>query len=360
MPVRRLWLSDFRNYKSLDISFSEGLTVIIGNNGQGKTNLLEGVSWLSRGVSFRNAPTEALIKSGKEKAIIRAEVHEGTRKVLLEAELVINGKNRILVNSNKVKRLRDLLGYFQTTLFSPDDLQLVKGGPAERRKYLDDLLIDIHPKNYEVITDLEKVLRQRNTLLKQAKGVLSSEISNTLSVWDTKLVQLGEMLAFSRQELIQNLDKSFPEIMSALQGKTSETKLQYSSLWQEEGLEKALEKSRENDLRRGVTTIGPHRDDLFLNLNNMPARTHASQGEQRSLALSLRLAGHKVISEKINSDPVILLDDVFSELDEQRSKKLIEILPDCQTLISSAGELPHGIQPPSVIKILNGEVLVHE
>ena len=143
MPVRRLWLSDFRNYKSLDISFSEGLTVIIGNNGQGKTNLLEGVSWLSRGVSFRNAPTEALIKSGKEKAIIRAEVHEGTRKVLLEAELVINGKNRILVNSNKVKRLRDLLGYFQTTLFSPDDLQLVKGGPAERRKYLDDLLIEI-------------------------------------------------------------------------------------------------------------------------------------------------------------------------------------------------------------------------
>ena len=231
---------------------------------------------------------------------------------------------------------------------------------GDLRKYLDDLLIDIHPKNYELINDLEKVLRQRNTLLKQAKGVLSSEISNTLSVWDTKLIQLGEMLAFSRQELIKNLDKSFPEIISALQGKTNETKLQYVSSWQADGLEKALKKSREDDLRRGVTTIGPHRDDLLLNLNNMPARTHASQGEQRSLALSLRLAGHKVIKETLNSDPVILLDDVFSELDEQRAKKLIEILPDCQTLITSAGELPHGIQPPSVIKISNGEALAHD
>jgi len=360
MPVHRLWLTDFRNYKSLDVSLPDGLTLIIGNNGQGKTNLLEGISWLSRGMSFRNAPTEALIKNGKQKAIIRAEVYSGTRKVLLEAELVTKGKNRVLVNSNKVKRFRDLLGYFQTTLFSPDDLQLIKGGPSERRKYLDELLIDIHPKNHELITDLEKVLRQRNTLLKQAKGILSPEISSTLSVWDEKFIQLGETLSFARQELIQKIDKPFPEIMSALQGKEISTQLQYVSLWQENGLKKALEESRETDIRRGITTIGPHRDDLLLNLNNMPSRTHASQGEQRSLALSLRLAGHKVITEVVKSNPVILLDDVFSELDEQRSKKLIEILPDCQTLISSAGELPQGIEPPSVIKIFNGEVITHE
>ena len=125
MPVQRLWLTDFRNYQSLDISLPSGLTVVIGNNGQGKTNLLESIFWLSKGTSFRNAPTEALIKSGKQKAIIRAEVYSGPRKVLLEAELVTKGKNRVLVNSNKVKRFRDLLGYFQTTLFSPDDLQLI-------------------------------------------------------------------------------------------------------------------------------------------------------------------------------------------------------------------------------------------
>lgn len=358
MPVQRLWLTDFRNYHSLDISLPDGLTVIIGNNGQGKTNLLESISWLSKGTSFRGAPTEALVRNKKEKAIIRAEVSVNNRKVLLEAELITNGKNRILINSNKTKRVRDLLGYFQTTLFSPDDLELIKGGPTTRRKYLDELLIDIHPKNYELITDLEKVLRQRNTLLKQSKGILSSEISSTLSVWDTKLIELGEKISFARQKLINALNEPFAETMSVLQGKESKTELTYISSWEDKSLEKALEDVKETDLRRGITTIGPHRDDLLITLNNMPSRTHASQGEQRSLALALRLAGHQVITEKINLNPVILLDDVFSELDEQRSKKLIEILPECQTLITSAGELPNGINSPSVLRIIDGEVVI--
>ena len=143
--------------------------------------------------------------------------------MLLEAELNINGKNRILINSNKAKRVRDLLGYFQTTLFSPDDLELIKSGPTTRRKYLDELLVDSHPKNYELITDLEKVLRQRNTLLKQSKGVLSSEILSTLLVWDTKLIQLGEKLSDARKHLIETLNNPFAETMFALQGKESKT-----------------------------------------------------------------------------------------------------------------------------------------
>ncbi len=358
MPVQRLWLTDFRNYHSLDISLPDGLTVIIGNNGQGKTNLLESISWLSKGSSFRGAPTEALVRNGKEKTIIRAEVSTYNRKVLLEAELTINGKNRILINSNKAKRVRDLLGYFQTTLFSPDDLELIKSGPTTRRKYLDDLLVDIHPKNYELITDLEKVLRQRNTLLKQSKGVLSSEILSTLLVWDTKLIQLGEKLSDARKQLIENLNNPFAETMFALQGKESKTELKYISSWEGKSLVEALEDVRETDLRRGITTIGPHRDDLLITLNNMPSRTHASQGEQRSLALALRLAGHQIITEKINLNPVILLDDVFSELDEKRSKKLVEILPECQTLITSAGELPNEIISPSVLRILEGKVVI--
>lgn len=358
MPVQRLWLTDFRNYQSLDISLPDGLTVIIGNNGQGKTNLLESISWLSKGSSFRGSPTEALVRNGKEKTIIRAEVSAHNRKVLLEAELNINGKNRILINSNKAKRVRDLLGYFQTTLFSPDDLELIKSGPTTRRKYLDELLVDSHPKNYELITDLEKVLRQRNTLLKQSKGVLSSEILSTLLVWDTKLIQLGEKLSDARKHLIETLNNPFAETMFALQGKESKTELKYISSWEGKSLAEALEDVRETDLRRGITTIGPHRDDLLITLNNMPSRTHASQGEQRSLALALRLAGHQIITEKINLNPVILLDDVFSELDEKRSKKLIEILPNCQTLISSAGELPNGISSPSVLRILEGEVVI--
>jgi len=356
MPVRRLWLTDFRNHQTVDLTFGEGLTAIVGNNGQGKTNILEGLAWLSLAGSFRGASTETLVRNGESQAIVRAEVISGTRTVLLEAELSLTGRNKILVNSNPVKRARDLLGYLRTTVFAPDDLRLIKGSPGERREYLDHLLISLHPRNYELRTALDKVLRQRNTLLKQAKGRNTPDVLSTLDVWDAKLVETGEALVDARRLLVEQLQDPVFKILVGLQGEGATGTLQYQSVWADQGLAAALEESRSDDLRRGVTTVGPHRDDLVITLSGMPARIQASQGEQRSLALALRLGGHQVVADAVGVHPIILLDDVFSELDETRSTGLVALLPQCQTLVTSAGQLPKGVTTSQVIHLVEGKI----
>ena len=355
MPVRRLWLTDFRNHQTVDLTFSEGLTAIVGNNGQGKTNILEGLAWLSLAGSFRGASTETMVRNGEDQAIVRAEVSVGTRTVLLEAELSRTGRNKILVNSNPVKRSRDLLGYLRTTVFAPDDLRLIKGSPGERREYLDQLLINLHPRNYELRTTLDKVLRQRNTLLKQAKGRNTPDVLSTLDVWDAKLVEAGQGLVDARRLLVEQLQDPVFNVLAGLHGEEATGTLHYEAAWATQGLAVALEESRTDDLRRGVTTVGPHRDDLVITLSGMPARTQASQGEQRSLALALRLGGHQVVADAVGVHPVILLDDVFSELDENRSAGLVALLPQCQTLVTSAGQLPKGVEVSQVIQIVEGK-----
>jgi DNA replication and repair protein RecF len=364
MRVTRLWISDFRNYTAASLQPApDGLTVIVGGNGQGKSNLLEAVGWLAALSSFRGAPAEALVRRGAEQAVVRAEGERDGRSLLLEAEINLGGRrDRVMVNRQPLKRARDLLGALRVTVFAPDDLVLVKGGPAERRRYLDELLVALHPRNDALQSDVERILRQRTTLLKQAGGRLTAEVSATLDVWDAKLASAGAELAQARAQLVASLEpavgKAYDQVAAGSLGGVgaADVGVVYQQSW-EGPLADALAAARADDVRRGVTTVGPHRDELGLSIGALPARTHASQGEQRSLALALRLAGHGLVTEATGSAPVLLLDDVFSELDPERSAALVAHLPAGQAFLTTAGAVPEGIRAAAVVRVVDGRIV---
>ncbi len=364
MHLERLWLTDFRSYRQAELAPSvDGLTVVVGANGEGKTNLLEAVGYLATLRSFRNVPTDALVRVGAGCAIVRAEGNREGRALLIEAELRPTGRDRVQVNRQALRRTRDLLGALQVTVFAPDDLELVKGGPGERRRYLDDLLVALHPRHDATQAEVDRVLKQRNALLKSAAGRSrpDPDVLSTLDVWDAKLAQAGETLVVARRALTEALQPLAVEAYGVLADAVavrvrSTVALGYEPSW-EGDLAAALARARPDDLRRGVSTVGPHRDELRLEIGGLPARTHASQGEQRSLALALRLAGHRLVTERIGSAPILLLDDVFSELDADRSAALFESLPSGQVLLTTAGPLPAGVRPHVTARVEGGKLL---
>lgn len=358
MRLTRLWLTDFRSYASADIEFAPGVTALLGANGEGKTNIMEAIGYLATLSSFRGAPNDALVRAGASSAVIRAEGEREGRQLLIEAELAASGRGRVQINKQKLARTRDLLGALRVSVFAPDDLELVKGGPAERRRYLDDALVAKRPAFDSLQADFDRILRQRNSLLKQAGGRLSPEVEATLMVWDAKLCETGEALAYARDQLVAELAPALNLAYTQLAGRPVPVSVRYEAPWREQGLATALEVARRDELRRGVSLVGPHRDDLIVQLDEMPSRTHASQGEQRSVALALRLAAHRVVTEATGSAPILLLDDVFSELDPDRSAALIEHLPPGQTVLSSAAGLPPGATPELVLQVSNAMVTI--
>jgi DNA replication and repair protein RecF len=354
--LRRLWLTDFRGYREADVELDAGLTAVVGPNGQGKTNLLEAIGYLATLSSFRGAPTDAMIRVGAEQAVVRAEAEREGRELLLEAELLRTGRNRTMLNKQPLRRARDLLGAVRVTVFSPDDLALVKGSPGDRRTYLDDLLVSLHPRYDQLRTEVDRVLRQRSALLKQSGGRLDDAAELTLDVFDAKLVEAGEALASARRNLVEALGPVLGDAYDQVARRSAHIHATYEPAWMAEGLASALASARRDDLRRGVTTVGPHRDELDLAIGELPARTHASQGEQRSLALALRLAAHHVVTDKTETTPVLLLDDVFSELDPERSDALLRSLPPGQTVLSTATALPEGAVPGMVLRVREGVI----
>jgi len=356
VQLQRLWLTDFRSYPSVELALAPGLTALLGANGEGKTNLMEAIGYLATLSSFRGAPNEALVRHGCTSAAVRAEGEREGRTLLVEAEITTTGRGRVQVNKQRLSRARDLLGALRVSVFSPDDLELVKGGPSGRRRYLDDALVARRPKLDVVRSDLDRVLRQRNALLKGAKGRLTPDVESTLSVWDTKLVEAGEALADARAELVADLAPVLAEAYDQVAGRPARVEVVYQAPWRAQGLAAALAAARTDELRRGISLVGPHRDELLLTIDAMPARTHASQGEQRSAALALRLAAHRVVTDAAGSPPILLLDDVFSELDPDRSAALVEHLPAGQTVLSSAAGLPPGAAPDLVLRVEGGTV----
>ncbi|HVE94410.1 MAG TPA: DNA replication/repair protein RecF [Acidimicrobiales bacterium] len=357
MQVLWLELRDFRNYATAELELaSDGLTVVHGDNGEGKTNLIEAIGWLATLASFRGAPNEALVRSGATAAVIRSEADRDGRRITLEAELPSTGAPTVLVNRQRLRRSRDLLGALRVSVFSPDDLALVKGGPSERRRLLDEALVALHPRHAETQSAVERVLRQRATLLRQAGGRLTPEIASTLDVWDAKLAEHGTALAGARRELVSSLEPAVAKAYDQVAAASDRVVLRYVSSWGDD-LAAALAAARADDIRRGVTTVGPHRDDLALSIAELPARTHASQGEQRSLALSLRLGVHTAVTEATESPPVLLLDDVFSELDPERSAALTAHLPAGQAILTTAGPLPPGAAPAKTVRIIEGRIV---
>ena len=357
MRLQRIALTDFRSYESVELVPAEGLTVVVGANGEGKTNLLEAVGYLATLSSFRGAPGDALVRQGATSAVIRADVVDSDdRNALIEAELRAAGRDRVLVNKQPLKRARDLLGTLRVSVFSPDDLALVKGGPAERRAYLDTSLVACAPKHDQTLGDLERIIRQRNALLKSCAGRLDGDAAFTLDVFDAKLAETGERLGTARAALVEKLEPVVAKAYDVVASQAASVTVTYDAAWRADGLAARLAAARQEDVRRAVTTVGPHRDDVVLTINGMPARTHASQGEQRSLSLALRLGAHELVTEHARSAPILLLDDVFSELDPDRSVALLRALPTGQSLLTTAGVLPQGLEPEQVVTVRDGRI----
>ena len=352
MYVEQVSISDYRNYVSAEIQLAPiGITLLQGDNGSGKTNLLEAIAYFSTLRSFRGAPKSSLVRDGAEQAVLRATANRGGRNVLVEAEVNVDGKDKVRLNRQSLRRHEDLLGAVLVTIFSPEDIEIVKGSPQSRRDYLDDLLVALHPKHAAARSELERVLKQRNALLRSANGSLRGSMASTLDIWDMKLATAGEVIAEARESLMSSLqdetDRAYRQLSAASSGMRPASSgmrpggvgLRYERSWKG-SLHSALRDARAEDARRGTTSVGPQRDDLQLSVQGLAARTQASQGEQRSLALSLRLGSHFLVTAGQGTSPVLLLDDVFSELDPGRSEALASCLPVGQTVLTAAGPCP--------------------
>jgi DNA replication and repair protein RecF len=364
LQVVSLALIDFRCYESVELRLDPGTTVITGGNGEGKTSLLEAINWSATGHSFRNVPDAALVRVGAEQAVVRIESEREGRPQLLEAEINVTGRNRLQLNRQRVARLKALREFLRVTVFAPDDLELVKGGPSGRRRYLDDLLVAARPRYDAVRADYEKVLRQRNALLRQ--GVRDGSARTTLAVLDDQLVAVGAALTEGRLDLARDLGPAVDAAYVSVAGETPTVSTTYEAEWAEgpvlagtdvaHGLREGLAANQRREIERGVTLVGPHRDDWRLHLGALDARLHASQGEQRTLALAMRLAGHRVVAGELGEVPVLLLDDVFSELDDARSEALVAGLPPGQTVVTTAGSLPPSVRADRRLRVDEGRI----
>ena len=355
------WLSveNFRNHRSTRLALDEARTLLVGPNGHGKTNLLEAVALLDGAGSFRGASAETLVRADCDRAFVRAEVRRDRRTHVVEMEIAAAGRTRAQVNGQRVRSLRDLADITCAVVFCPADLSIAAGGPSVRRDLLDSVLTATDRGYRATRHDFDRILRQRNNLLKQAGPRPDREAVTTLDVWDAQLAKAGEIVARQRDALCAALTAPAQQAYCELAGTAADLGLAYAAEWRSSSLADALERARPHDVRRGTTTVGPHRDDMTLCLDGLPARTHASQGEQRSIALALRLAQHRHLAAAGGSEPLILLDDVFSELDEGRAQRLVACLPAAQTVITSAtGHVPPGIEGHSQVQIRDGCVAV--
>ncbi len=358
MVLNHLWVSDFRCFESAELVPSSGVTVIQGPNGVGKTSLLEAVGVLATMRSFRAAAREVLVRRGADSAIVRAEVDQDGRKVLIEAELPLARPWRFQANRQVARRVADLGGALRVSVFSPDDLQLVQGSPSGRRELLDGSLVAGAVKLEATVAEVERVLRHRGALLRQsgsrARGSRygnSGDVDNTFDVWDERLAGSGTRLVEAREQLVDELTGPASAAYRHLSGRDSELRLIYRRSWEGELLD-VLRANRPEDIRRQTTGSGPHRDELVILLEGMPARTHASQGEQRCVALALRLASHELATARFGAPPTLLLDDVFSELDDSRAALLAECLPKGQVLLATAVDPPRALSG-DVVNVLD-------
>ena len=347
MYVSSLSLRDFRNHKQTDINLDKGFTVFIGKNGQGKTNLVEAINYLATLGSHRISLDSGLIRQMAESTLVRCELSHQRRTMSLSVQLNKTGKNKAHVNGTAVK-ISDLPRYISVVFFAPEDLMLIKGEPSNRRKFMDELIVQRTPRLLSILQDYDRVLKQRNTLLKSASFRTQDEDSqSTLDIWDERLVEAGTIITRERERLISDIQPLLQEAYSLIAGSNHETNIvlrknidaQNTETYQEKFIQK-LRTNRTQEMDRGQTLVGPHRDDLELLLNGLPTKGYASHGETWSYALSLKLAAAKLLrTESVLGDPILILDDVFAELDSSRRTLLSTAISDYeQVLITAAVE----------------------
>lgn len=369
MFIERLALTDFRSYTDVDLALTPGVVAFVGANGQGKTNLIEAIGYLATLTSHRVAHDAPLVRRGAERAYVRAAVNRDGRTTTLEVEIAPGRANRARINGSQAPRARDLVGILKTVLFAPEDLALVKGEPSDRRYFLDALLVTRTPRLAGVISDFERTLKQRNALLRSASSVKRFDTS-TLDVWDDHLAEHGAQIIAARLELLNALEPLTLAAYRELADNTT-THLEYKSSGIEyhdssvdairHSLQATLKAMRTQEVDRGVTLIGPQRDDVHLILGEGPAKGYASHGESWSFALALRLASYELLKAD-GEQPVLILDDVFAELDEVRRAHLSAVIHSAeQVLITAAvgADLPEAMGGLR-IAVSSGDVSIAE
>jgi DNA replication and repair protein RecF len=368
--VTHLGLVDFRSYREAELDLGPGVTTLLGANGQGKTNLVEAIGYAATGRSHRVAADAPLVRVGAGQAIVRVEVARAGRQVLVELEITPGRANRARVNRAPVPRQRDALGQVARVLFCPEDLSLVKGDPGDRRAFLDELLVSLAPRYDGVLADLERVLRQRNALLKSAGALRGggararAAAEQTLSVWDDQLVTHGAELVVARAHLVARLAGPVEQHYRAVAPEDREPRVGVTyacgvpgvspgpgasgddaaavglpdRAMVGEALREALAQRRDEEFARGITLVGPHRDEVALSLHDLPLRGYASHGESWSMALALRLASYDLLKADVGvgGDPVLILDDVFAELDTGRRARLAALVADVEQVLVTA------------------------
>lgn len=386
MFVTRLTLADFRSYEYVDLEFDSGVTVFVGRNGQGKTNLVEAIEYLGTLRSHRVASGVPLIRMGAQRAVVKARVQAGLdddRTLDLELTLNSGRPNSASLNRAPLRRPRELLGALRVVLFAPDDLALIKGDPAERRRFLDDLVVQRWPRLAGVRADYDRVVRQRSVLLKSLagrRGRIEETAAATLDVWDDQLAGLGAEIVHARLATMVDMAAPFAEAYLAIAptnnlalaayrssslgldpapGEQQQLEAEISELKSQ--LAEQMKLRRSEEISRGACLVGPHRDDLLISLGDLPAKGYASHGESWSLALSLRLASYAVLRGD-GVEPVLILDDVFAELDEVRRQRLGERVRDADQLFVTAAvesDVPD-LLGSRIIEVRRGEVVVRE
>lgn len=373
MYLEKLSLTDFRSYAQVDLTLEPGVTVLVGYNGIGKTNLMEAIGYLANLSSHRVSSDAPLLRFGTERALIRAKLVRGEQSTVLELEINGNRANRGRINRSNPVRARDILGICQTVLFAPEDLALVKGDPSNRRRFLDELLVSLMPRHSATRSDYDRVLKQRNALLKSGRaGKFTAGHEATLDVWDQHMARAGAELLHARLELVERLRPHLNKAYAQLTDGSKEADAIYRSTLQDlldddgagaayaaeptavgrvedlrvlsvdeltERYVQAFAASRRKELERGISLVGPHRDDVELILGEAPAKGYASHGETWSLCLSLRLASYYVMLDDARtggSAPILILDDVFAELDVQRRRKLAAIVSGAEQVLVTA------------------------
>lgn len=371
--ISQLSLTDFRSYAQADVRLTPGINVLIGPNGVGKTNIVEAVGYLATLSSHRVSNDAPLLRFGSERAVIRGAVHRGERTTSLEVEITSGKVNRARINRANPVRAREILGIVRTVLFAPEDLALIKGDPSNRRKFLDDLLSSLRPVEVGTKNDYDRIVKQRNALLKSVRGKakLTSSQEATLQAWDLQLAATGARLMRGRLNVLALLEPYMAAAYADLADGAKNATMHYVSsisddapgaalgheqlpeLSQEQlqdHLLDALEANRARELERGITLFGPHRDDLALYLGSTPAKGYASHGETWSFALALRLASYRVFGDddpRPGSGPILILDDVFAELDATRRDRLAHIVAGAEQVLVTAA-VPEDV--PSALK----------
>jgi DNA replication and repair protein RecF len=375
--VVRLSLHDFRSYAEAEVALEPGVTSFVGRNGQGKTNLVEAVDYIARLSSHRVSSDAPLVRHGADQAVVRAAVVRDGREALLEIEINPGRSNRARVNRAPLPRAREMLGLVRTVLFSPEDLTLVKGDPSDRRRFLDDLLVLRAPRYAGVRADYDRVLRQRNALLKNARERggrrgPDEHFDSTLDVWNQQLATLGAELLTARLVLVDDLGPLVGRAYEAVaQTKTwasrDDANLEYRPSFElgetrdrvvvRDALLAELERRKADEVQRGVSLVGPHRDELYLGLGPLPVKGYASHGESWSFALALRLASYDLLRSE-GDDPILILDDVFAELDSERRERLAELVAGAEQVLVTAAvaaDVPAALQGRRV-DVVDGKV----